>query len=227
MLLEFIKMWIKRHKTWKYHKRVTIDSEYMNILFLHVKTAGYLQVYLQDKRTDNSRYDSAAHFLLGHYVLSSAAELSKYAYVKIVTSAPLNIQNDNEGLLTWVGRKVLLDNQTAVTNPDFLRLALLNDFDIHVPEGTVIPSGTQNTMTVSTDSKFYILTLNTLICKQLETILTSIKKGELTNSRDDLRRIYYLTALLNVMQMTFTDIYILKLIKDINANLVLITGPRV
>lgn len=227
MLLEYIKMWIKRHKSWSYHRDVTVNVDYMNILFLHVKTVGYLQVYLQDGDIDSSGYDKAAHYLLGHHVLSTAAEISKRAYTKIVTSAPLNIQNDNTRLLPWVGRKVLEDNSTAITNPDFLRLTLLNDFGIRVPTGAVIPSGTQHTLTVSTDSRSLVLTLNVLIGKQLETILASLKNGELTDSQEDTRRNYYLAALIGIMQTTFTDENILALIKDININLMVISGAQV
>lgn len=221
MLLLKLKLWVKRFVTHRYYANNNVNRAYMMGLLLHVKTIGYLYKYMPGDKVLDAEHFRTPMQLLGHYVLSGVAEISKRAYDEVVTSAPLHIQADSNMLLVWVGMKANDVGSVALSNYDFIRVTTYRLYGVKLPDDRAIPSGKQTVLPVT---KAMVDLSNTFV-ELLETVLRSVYASlavpDTNNASDLLRRKFYLMGLVDVIISTYEDPTVLhwaKMIKQDLAN---------
>ena len=221
MLLLKIKLWFSRFATHRYYANTTINRSVLMDLMLHVKTIGYLYKYIPNKDGIDKVYTHIPMNLLGHYILSAVAEVSKKAYDDVVTSAPLHIQADSNRLLVWIGEKANDIGSVALSNSDFVRVTTYRLYGVKLPEDCTIPSGNQNVMPTTMHLVNLSNTLKELLGLELKSVYNSLAVPDTTSDSNLLRRKFYLMGLVDVIISTYEDPTVLhwaKMIKQDLAN---------
>lgn len=221
MLLLKLKLWVKRFVTHRHYAKNNVNRTYLMGLMLHVKTIGYLYKYISNDKGLGAECTHMPMQMLGYFILSSVAEVSKRAYDAVVTSAPLLIQDDPEKLRIWVGTKANDISSIALTNYDFVRVTTYQLYGVKLPDDRVLPSGHQNQIPVTKSMITLSNAFMDLLGAELRNVYASLAEPDTDNASDLLRRKFYLMGLVDVILTTYKDPTVLhwaKMIKHDLAN---------
>lgn len=223
MLYHLIRLWFKRQLMWLYYKDTSIDKTDLAEALKYAKSLQILEGYWTPKTNPMELTVEYAKYMLGYYVLSAAAQNSRLAFKRVVSSAPLLYQRDESKLLTWIGGKAW-SNSHNVLRADYTDGIVYTVFDISGLPIVKLKSNARNHLKLLDNKEGSVKLLETVMMSLLNDtqsdLRENVKTGEVYDSRGDMKKlkaVSYVAAdygLTNVLERANKLTEVLNMLND-------------
>lgn len=223
MLYHLIRLWFKRQLMWLYYKDTSIDKTDLAETLRYAKSLQILEGYWSPRTNPMEPTVEYAKYMLGYYVLSAAAQNSRLAFKRVVSSAPLLYQHDVSKLLTWIGGKAW-SNAHNVLRADYTDGIVYTVFDISGLPIVKLKSNAKNHLKLLDNKEGSVKLLETVMMSLLNDtqsdLRENVKTGEVYDSRGDMKKlkaVSYVAAdygLTNVLERANKLTEVLNMLND-------------